>query len=76
MALDLLERTPKFIQNLPLWQDFLNSITTELNLLKTEIAKKVNYLDIDSYTDIEQLKDTSRAFGFIPIPISPILLFS
>lgn len=67
MALDLLQRTPKYIQNIPLWRDFLDAVTLELNRFKTEVAKKASYYDIDAYTDIEELKDFSTSFGYPPI---------
>ena len=40
MALNLTERAPKFIQNISLWSDFLDVVTTELNRLKTEMTKQ------------------------------------
>jgi len=67
MALDLKDRAPKFITNIPLWEEFLDAITTELNIHKTEISKKPNYLNIDTYTDIDELKSTANAFGYSPI---------
>ena len=64
MALDLKQRAPKFLQGVSLWSQFLDSVTTELLLLQNQMSLKESYLDIDSYTDIDDLIEVGKWFGY------------
>ncbi len=63
--MDLKKFLPKILR-IDFWEDFVDSISLELNNVKTEIAKKLNYWDIDNITDVDELLEISKTLGYTP----------
>ncbi len=63
--IDLKKNVPAPLVN-QFWGDFLDTVSTELNNFKGETDKKAGYLDINSYTDSNELIELSKSFGYVP----------
>ncbi len=61
---DLKNYVPSIIKNQPLWEEFLDSVSDELDLMRVEIEKKERLLNIELYTDIEELLALGRSLGY------------
>lgn len=57
---------PGILKVTDVWPDLMDAITEELTLLQTEMEKKSYYLNVDEYTDKEELLDLSRSLGYSP----------
>jgi len=62
--IDLKNYVPSIIKSQPLWNDFLDVVSDELDLMRVEIEKKEKLLNIELYTDIEELLALGRSLGY------------
>jgi len=65
-TIDLKNFTPNMVKNQPLWEDFLDAVSDELELVKVQIELKKRLFQTDQYTDINELIDLSKSLGYSP----------
>lgn len=65
MNLDAKPKLPKILR-IPFWEDFVDSVTEELNSIRGKVEDKEIFFDVDRIEDRERLIEISRAFGYIP----------
>lgn len=63
-VIDLKNYVPNIIKDQPLWDDFLSVVSDELDLMRVEIELKKRLLNIELYTDIEELLALGRSLGY------------
>ncbi|MFW6225388.1 MAG: hypothetical protein ACOC3V_00350, partial [bacterium] len=62
----LVKRTPGIISSQQRWKDLLEVLEGELDSVKDYFKKDIEYLNLDNYSDIEELVILSKSYGYSP----------